>query len=234
MTTLVDEIFSGSLTPDSLDDYIKNGRSIVDKPGGHRNLTPLCAAVIAANLDAVELLLYYQADPDAVSPTDGRTPLQFATSRKLRANQAAIVSALLRADADVNRSDSRRGDNTPLTNAIVQLRDKAIVQLLVDHGADVKHTNARGKSAEELAKIYGMERCLRPRTETTAVMGYLIDLLVAVVMFVLALVDNGAIEGAVKGAIHKLYHITGAKNMSPTDQLVFEVCRPSTNRLQPF
>jgi len=58
-------------------------------------------------------------------------------------------------------------------------------------------------------------------------MGYFIDLIVALVMFILALADNGAIEGAVKGAINKLYHITGAKNISPTDQLVFEVCRSS-------
>ena len=94
MTTFVDEIFSGSLTPDSLDDPYQQW------PVYH----PLCAAVIAANLDAVELLLYYlEADPNAISPIDGGTPLRFATSRKLRPNQAAIVSTLLRADADVNR-----------------------------------------------------------------------------------------------------------------------------------
>ena len=75
MTGLVDEIFAGPLTPDSLDDHIKDEPSLIDKPGGHRNLTPLCAAVIAANLEAVELLLCYQADPNGMSPTDGRTPL---------------------------------------------------------------------------------------------------------------------------------------------------------------
>jgi len=82
-------------------------------------------------------------------------------------------------------------------------------------------------------QIYGMERCLRPGTERTALMGYFIDLLVAVVMFILALI-NGAIECTVKGAINKLYHITGAKDMSATDQLVFDVRRPLTSRSQPF
>ena len=205
----MDDALAGSLTEASLSTYLKNDPTAIDTPGGKKGLTPLAAAVSSGNLATVDLLLQNDANPDTTSK-DGRTPLIYATCKKLKANQAAIVSALLKAGAAVDRSSKKHGDNTPLMNAIVQLRDKTIISELVDHGANLTLKNAKGRSAQELAKDLGMERTLLPRSERKKSQGNFIDLIISAVMFILSVVDNGAIEGTVRGVIGKLYKIAVA------------------------
>ncbi|THU77784.1 hypothetical protein K435DRAFT_973836 [Dendrothele bispora CBS 962.96] len=233
MSTLVDKASAGTLTPNFLEEQIMHDPSIIDKPGGSMNYTPLTAAVVGGHLDAVELLLGKQANPDAVSAS-GLTPLLYATSKKLGANQVAIVSALLRAHAEVDKSDKIRGDNTPLMNAIAKIKDKAVVQELVKYGADPKRKNAKGKSAEDLAKEYGMTRDLRPREERAATRGYFIDLIVSMFLFVVALVDNGGVKGAVKGAITNVYHIFYPENAPAAHKKTFDDLRQKidSNKLE--
>ena len=222
MSNLVDESLAGFLTHASLAAYLKIDPTVIDTPAGKKGFTPLAAAVSGGNLATVELLLQNDADPDAPSD-DGRTALLYATSKKLKANQFAIVSALLKAGAAVDSSSKNHGDNTPLMNAI-KLGDKKIVSELVDHGADVTLKNAKGRSAKDLAEDSGMERALRPLSERSAFQGYFIDLIIAAVMFILSLVDNGSIESTVNSVITKLYQATGPdKDASDEDEKASQV-----------
>ncbi|GBE84699.1 hypothetical protein SCP_0606790 [Sparassis crispa] len=219
MDALCDDALSGKLTAESLQRYLQPDRSIINKYGGTRNLTPLAAASLHGHLDIVELLLDNFANPNAVS-ANNRTPLFYVTSRKVPRDQLAIVRALLHGNAKVDECYDNDGRNTPLMNAIQQLRDKDIVHELVDRGASLTLRNSKGKTAEDLAKEYDMLQDVRPYANRKTSWAEVIDLLVAVVMFVIAVVNGGSIEDASKGVIAKLYNITGEKNKGPADDTV--------------
>jgi len=228
MSSIVDEALDGTLTEVSLAAYLKNDPTVIDTPGGKKGLTPLAAAASTGNLAIVGLLLQNHANPDVPSE-DGQTPLFIATRKKLKTNQAAIVSTLLKAGAAVDCRSKNHGDNTPLMNAIVQLKNKTIVSELFDHGADVTLKNAKGKTAKDLAEEYKMERAIRPRSERTTFKGHFIDLIMSAMMFVLSAINRGMIEGTVKGVLDKFYMITGSRNTSDEDKKVFRVSKSSSH-----
>lgn len=114
------------------------------------NVTQLAAACWNGDLQTVKMLLAQGADPNGLSPHN-RTPLYFVTHRSPRANRSAIVQSLLDAGADVDkRCDDE--NNTPLMNAISQIRDKDVIQLLINNGASKSLKNIREEVPKSLAE----------------------------------------------------------------------------------
>lgn len=97
-------------------------------------------------------------------------------------------------------------------NAIVQLQDKDIVRLLVDSKASLTQQNARGETAETLAKKNGMEQALRPKGARNTIRARVIDTIVSMVLLIIAYA-NSLTSGAVpEGIVKKLYNIRGIKD----------------------
>lgn len=152
MAVIQDAAFEGTLDIATLRDYLSRDRSVINRPGGKRNVTPLAAGCWNGKPHVVNALLNEGADPNALSPHN-RTPLYFVTHRSPSANRCAIVQALISAKADVDKPCDDEG-NTPLMNAIFQTRDEEVVQLLLDNGAKKTQKNARAETPEILAEKY--------------------------------------------------------------------------------
>jgi hypothetical protein len=205
MSTIQDEAFDGTLDDTKLKNYLAADPSVIDRVGGSRQLTPLAAACSGGRLSVVKLLLGQKAKPDALSPHN-RTPFFYATS-------APIVQALISGGAKIDLPCDDDG-NTPIMNAIVQLRDKDIVTLLFDNSASLAPKNSRGDTAETLAKKNGMSRSLRPKAERNSLRAQVIDTIMSLVLLVISYA-NGLTAGAVVGGmVNKLYHIRGIKDDS--------------------
>ena len=135
MANLHDDSWRGTLTEDRLKRYLVNSK--IDSLGGPKNITPLAAACWQGHLAVVTLLLdnpHQLADPNAPSPP-GRTPLFYATKFSPKTDRAAIVHALLKAGASPNAGSDVDGGNTPLMNAIAEVKDRDVVRELLDRGA---------------------------------------------------------------------------------------------------
>jgi Ankyrin repeats (3 copies)/Ankyrin repeat len=225
MGNIHDDASDGTLTADLLQSYLLFDPSTIDTPGGRGSLTPLAAACRGGHLNVVRVLLDHKpngAKPNALS-INNRTPLFYATSHSPPKDRSAIVRALLDAGADVDFRFSYDGGNTPLMNAITEVRDKDVVHELVDHGASLTATNDQGETAETLAKRFGIEQELLPKDKRHSTLGAIIDLIVAIVMLVIAYTNNGQIKDAVNGAVKKLYDITG---QMPADNTITTVPSP--------
>ncbi|ANV98602.1 hypothetical protein BBW65_07245 [Helicobacter enhydrae] len=105
-----------------------------------RGMTPLYNACRSGWTDVVELMIARGADVDEASY--GETPLLKVTGRKV--NDVELAKVLLGNGADVNAQDTQ--GNTPLYHAIMN-RNKKMIQLLLDNGADMYIKNKRGDSA---------------------------------------------------------------------------------------
>ncbi|KAI0918884.1 hypothetical protein AcV5_001948 [Taiwanofungus camphoratus] len=215
MANIHDDAWRGTLTADRLKQYLANANaSLIDSPGGDKAVTPLAAACWRGHLDIVRLLLdnpHRLANPNSLS-LHNRTALFYATSRSPAKDRCAIVQALLDAGAEIDACSAADDLYTPLMNAIVEVKDKDVIHTLVDHGASLVAKNGRGETAETLAKQFGMERELQPRSKRNSSRAEIIDLIVALVMFIIAVVNSGVIKDVVKGTVSKLYGITGAKD----------------------
>jgi len=214
--SLHDDAWNNTLTSAKLSQYLQSQN--IDSIGGPKSITPLAAASLRGNLEAVRVLLEGDADPNAPSPPN-RTPLFFATSQSPPTNRAAIVRALLDKGADVDASSAEDGHNTPLMNALVEIRDADVVHELIDRGASISAKNNKGKSVQELAKQVGMVRDIRPRADRESNKSEIIDLVVALVMFIIAYVNSGVIKGVVKGIAEQLYGITGEAPQDIKDEM---------------
>ncbi|KAG9052349.1 hypothetical protein FS842_010001 [Serendipita sp. 407] len=204
--TLSDDAWDGTLTYNRLENYIAIDRSVLDKPGGKKGITPLAAACSAGRQDMVQLLLDANADVNAPSPQN-RTPLFYATRRP---KTAPIVRLLILHDAKPNIQDDL--GTSPLMNAVSQTRDKDTIHELVDHGADVSAVNNKGKSVKDMAKVAGLEQDLKPRDErVNSSRTEIVNLIVSLVLFVIAYVNSGVLKDAVQGVAKKLYDISGEK-----------------------
>jgi ankyrin repeat protein len=107
------------------------------------NATPLFLATLWNHTEAAELLLQAGADPRIGSATANQHPslnVENATPLHVVKN-FELAKRLVDAGADVNARDSRGG--TPLDFAVF-ITNRAIVDLLLRHGADVDPASESG------------------------------------------------------------------------------------------
>jgi ankyrin repeat protein len=116
--------------------------------------TPLHLAAASLRLWAAQLVLRYEADPNATNRR-GATPLHYACDPRPNSGgtwdppaQVALITQLLESGADVNAVD--RGGITPLHRA-VRARSPAAVRELLRHGAQVDARSGRGSTPLQLA-----------------------------------------------------------------------------------
>ena len=162
----------------------------------------------------VKHLLSYGADPNFPSLYD-QTPLFWITDHRctaLSVTRCAIIRELvsgtngLQADVDKPCDDDK---NTALMNAIVQLKDEAVIEQLIECGASViiQHYPNQ-KTAKELGEEHGLARSLISKAERDRAWGEMIDLIVSIVLLVIAYVNNKTVNRAVDGIVKKYYNIS--------------------------
>jgi len=114
------------------------------------NTTPLHAACRSCNLDMVELLLHYRADPNAkeIVHCGGRSPLHIAAA----GNFVAIANTLLGSGADHCSQDAR--GLTPLHTAAQEGHVDA-ARLMLEKGAEVDRAAKNGTTPLYMASLGG-------------------------------------------------------------------------------
>lgn len=110
--------------------------------------TALHRAASRGHLQAVRLLLDGGASVDAVDG-EGVTPLVLAAYR----GQTDVVKLLLERGAFVNAQEKRNGHSS-LSHAVGR-GDKALVAVLLSHGADPRLKSADGRTALDRAEANG-------------------------------------------------------------------------------
>ncbi|PQE22096.1 Ankyrin repeat-containing domain protein [Rutstroemia sp. NJR-2017a BVV2] len=101
-----------------------------------RGWTPLMRAAYWKGVDAVKVLLKYQANLD-LQTDDGKTALHVATNKE----NSTIVELLLKAHAPINKQDS--GGDTALHYA-ARSGASSVAKILLDHGPDINVKNNDG------------------------------------------------------------------------------------------
>ncbi|KAK6334317.1 hypothetical protein TWF730_003530 [Orbilia blumenaviensis] len=147
-SSIWNDALSGKLNETSLREYLKAGEDINGR-FTQRSYTPLMAAVLKGHHKVVKVLLDNEARVD-IRAEDDSTALWLATSKSTR-NSVSIVEQLLQKRPDLNAVPNKGSGNTPLMQAIVELKSEKIVSKLVDEGADVGKKNVKQKTAKELA-----------------------------------------------------------------------------------
>jgi ankyrin repeat protein len=117
------------------------------------NASALGHAIASKNLESVDMLLTYGADPNL--RTDLGTPLTLAIYEE----QWDMMHRLLRSGADVNAIGTIR--STPLHIITKYARDPKLVKLLLEHGANVHARDAEGLTALDWAKREKNEPAIR-------------------------------------------------------------------------
>ncbi|KAF8907889.1 hypothetical protein CPB84DRAFT_1767818 [Gymnopilus junonius] len=196
--SLPDKAYNNDLSLSELKQYLSRDPSSLDAVGGNIALTPLCAACLGGHIDVVKSLLACGANANIASNFD-RTPLFWTTDPRSKASTAtrcAIIRELVsgkngpKSKADLNKAcDDDK--NTPLMNAILELKDKVVIQQLLDSGAspDVKLYDQQ-KSAKELADEQGLSNWLVTKADRDIAWKNLIELVVSFVLLVVAYVNN--------------------------------------------
>lgn len=105
------------------------------------DLTPLYAATQSTFLAGAQVLLQYGADPNLSVGTHGETP--FAASL----TEGKDHFALLYIDNGAHIDTTLANGNTPLTQAIETATDSAVVDLILEKGADPNRKNMHGETA---------------------------------------------------------------------------------------
>ena len=190
----------------------------IDRPGGIIDLTPLCAACRGGHLETVKLLLANHANPNIPSSYD-RTPLYFITEadddpqRPIpSAMRCVIIRELVsgkggvKAELDAPCDDDQ---NTPLMNAIIQGKDRAVIRQLVESGASttIKHPITQ-KTPKDLAEEHDLLDCLRSKVEIDAAWGKLVGLVVSFVLLVIWYVNNKTMTKIAEGIVKRYYNIS--------------------------
>jgi Ankyrin repeats (3 copies) len=220
-----DSAYDGSLTLSQLRKHCSTyPSSSLNTIGGKIKLTPLCAACLGGHLDVVKHFLTCGADPNIPS-TNARTPLFFITDsecKALPAARCAIIRELisgkhgLKADLD---KPCDKDQNTPLMNAIIQLKDKVVIEELVDSGASptIQHYPTQ-KNTKELGEEFGLAGSLVPKAERDLAWAKIIDLVVTFLLLIIGFVNNNTVNGVVDGIVKQHYNIS-AKEMDDSDPM---------------
>jgi hypothetical protein len=127
-------------------EFLSNGAD-VNAIGRYSGWTPLILAAKKGDTELVKFLLTHGADVNVKSSVRNRTAIMEAT----RNRNVETVKALLIADADVNAVDWE--GYTVLMFAAVS-GQRAIVEVLLTHGADVNLKNKTDSSALMMASGY--------------------------------------------------------------------------------
>lgn len=139
------------LTAESLAEYAKGNRGIINALDPQTGLTPLAVAIRAGNSTTVKFLLDNNANPDKKT-RDGLVPMYLAANEAPAKDRPRIVQLLLE---KYPKSFDEPGpasvkNETPLM-AAVRNRDARVIGLLVEQGASKTKKNADGKTALDLA-----------------------------------------------------------------------------------
>ena len=127
----------------------------------HMGFTPLQWAVIKDDLQAVETLLSFGADPNRPS-AQGISPLDFACRRE---TSLSIISGLLNAGAQV---DARNlANETALHNCCSNVQ---VINILLRHGADPNSKNMRGETPLHRRARYQEDNLVTFRESVTALL----------------------------------------------------------------
>ncbi|KAF3161850.1 hypothetical protein TWF225_002404 [Orbilia oligospora] len=151
------DALSGKLNEASLKEYMRSGEDINGRATA-RSYTPLMGAILKGHEKVVQVLLDHEARVD-IRAEDDSTALWLATSTSTK-HSSTIVEQLLRKRPDLNVVPRKGTGNTPLMQAIVQLKNEKIVSRLVDEGANLEITNSEKKTAKELAAAQFNSRLL--------------------------------------------------------------------------
>lgn len=218
MTNLHDDAFSGALTTTLLEKYLSDAgtsaETLLNSPGGKKNVTPLAGACWGGHLAIVRLLLKKTSPKVDVNSADGngRTALFYVCSRSPPKFRDEIARVLLDAGANIDAPFPQDDKSTAIMVALRQLRDKDLVHLLVDRNASLDLQNGKGQTARSIAKEVGMEQELLPADKRKANRNGFIDYLVSTVLFVVSYINVGMIKSAVKGIVGKLFSFTGKRD----------------------
>ncbi|OQE43381.1 hypothetical protein PENCOP_c003G06487 [Penicillium coprophilum] len=120
---------------------------------GQYKWTPLLYMTFNNNLDTVDLLLKYNANPDATD-TDGDTALHLAAIQ----GYTEIAEKLIEQNTSILNTQDNSG-NTPLHIAAIW-GGVAMVELLLKNGAKLEAQNADGDGAMHLAAKYDRRESL--------------------------------------------------------------------------
>ena len=212
-----DSAYDGSLTLSQLKRHCSTNLSSLNTIGGKIKLTPLCAACFGGHLDVVKHCLTCGADPNIPS-SHARTPLFFITDSQCKASSAtrcAIIRELisgkhgLKADLD---KPCDKEQNTALMNVIIQLKDKTIIQELVQSGASLTVQYYPGqKTAKELEEEHDLAGSLFSKAERDMALEKLIDLVVTFVLLIIQYVNNKTVNGVMDGIVKQHYNITATE-----------------------
>lgn len=214
MATIHTDARKGLLTSDKLDRYLASGVKIDDED--RRGFTPLISAIKPGHPAIVELLLKKGAAPN-FKDSHNTTPLYVAAFADQK--RVEIVRLLLDHGAKVDLTSPEVGNETPLMMAITRSKDPVVVGMLIDAGASLQAKNSKGQTAKELAQLSGIpaiQKYALPPGQQQPGLPELVNLLVSFILFILAYVNSGLIEGVVKGVVSNLYHIGSAQ---PDQQL---------------
>ncbi|KAH9009924.1 ankyrin repeat protein [Lactarius deliciosus] len=116
-------------------------------PGMAMDSPPLLYASVMGKRDAVQLLLFHNADP-LVRDNEGNTPLHHVVA----IGDFGSAQLLLERNVEVNAQNDK--GSTPLHQAAQGWRDgyPEVVRLLLDHGADADVRNLSGMTPSEVAR----------------------------------------------------------------------------------
>ncbi|KAK6495262.1 hypothetical protein TWF481_003290 [Arthrobotrys musiformis] len=203
------EALNGKLTEISLKEHMKAGEDINGRATA-RCLTPLMGAILKGHDKVVEVLLENEAKVD-IRAEDDSTALWLATSTSTK-NSSSIVEQLLRRRPNLNVTPSRGTGNTPLMQAIVQLKNERIVSRLVDEGADLEMRNGEKKTAKELAAAQFNSKlmyALLPANERARKRASVFQNFRSFISHIIWAVNTAAGEGI--GIMQALFGITGRR-----------------------
>ncbi|RAH76785.1 hypothetical protein BO86DRAFT_442395 [Aspergillus japonicus CBS 114.51] len=164
--SLYNDASNGSLTRQKIEEYLAKGTNINNTTGNGE--TALALAIKGGHTSAVSLLLKFGANP-AKRNIDGRSPLYLVAAAP-KQKRVRLVQLLIDAGALVDESVPNFGDDTPLMVAISQAKDPKLIHALVEAGASLTQTNARGESAKTLARDSmdpAIQRALVPQGDPT-------------------------------------------------------------------